>query len=42
MGKVYDQAYKVEICKRVVEFGELVHAVAKEIGISRTCNKKLS
>ena len=34
MGKVYDQAYKTEICKRVVETGELVPAVAREIGIS--------
>jgi len=34
MGKVYDQAYKTEICKRVVEAGEIVPAVAREIGIS--------
>jgi len=34
MGKVYDQAYKTEICKRVVEAGEIVPTVAREIGIS--------
>lgn len=34
MGKVYDQAYKTEICKRVVEAGEIVPAVAREVGIS--------
>lgn len=30
MGKVYNQAYKTEICKRVVEGG----TVAREVGIS--------
>ena len=34
MGKVYDQAYKTEICKRVIEGGEIVPTVAQEIGIS--------
>ncbi len=34
MEKVYDQAYKTEICKRVVKAGEIVPAVAREIGIS--------
>ena len=34
MGKVYDQEYKTEICKRVVEGGEVVTSVAREIGIS--------
>ena len=29
-----NQAYKTEICKRVVEGGEIVPAVAREIGIS--------
>lgn len=36
MGKVYDQAYKTEICKRVVESGETVSSVAREIGIRDT------
>ena len=34
MGRVYDQAYKMEICKRIVETGEQVTAVAREVGIS--------
>jgi len=34
MGKVYDQAYKTEICKKVVEAGEIVPAVGREIGVS--------
>lgn len=36
MGKVYDQAYKTEICKRVVEGRETVSSVAREIGIRDT------
>ena len=34
MGKVYDAAFKIEVCKRVVNGGELVPAVAQETGIS--------
>jgi transposase len=34
MGRVYDQAYKTEICKRAVEGGEMVPAIAREVGIS--------
>jgi transposase len=34
MGKVYDQAYKKEICKRAVEGGEAVSAISREVGIS--------
>jgi len=34
MGKVYDQAYKTEICKRAVEGGEAVSAIFREVGIS--------
>ena len=34
MGKVYDSAYKAEVCKRVVEGGETAAAVSREIGIS--------
>ncbi len=34
MGKVYDQAYKTEICKRAVEGGEAVSAISREVGIS--------
>lgn len=36
MGKVYDQAYKTEICKRVVEGGETVSSISREIGIRDT------
>ena len=36
MGKVYDQAYKAEIYKRVVKGGEAVSSVAREIGIRDT------
>jgi len=34
MGKVYDAAYKTEVCKRVVEGGETVPAIGRELGIS--------
>lgn len=34
MGKVYDQAYKTEICKRAVEKGEAVSGISREVGIS--------
>lgn len=34
MGKVYDKAYKEEICKRVVVSGETVAALAREIGLN--------
>lgn len=34
MGKIYDQAYKTEICKRTVEGGEAVSAISREVGIS--------
>jgi len=34
MGKVYDQAYKIEICKRAVEGGKAVSAISREVGIS--------
>ncbi|ADY55696.1 transposase IS3/IS911 family protein [Syntrophobotulus glycolicus DSM 8271] len=33
MAKNFDQAYKLEICKRVVENRESVTAVAREVGI---------
>ena len=33
MRKVYDQAYKTEICKRAVEGGEAVSAISREAGI---------
>jgi transposase len=34
MGKVYDQAYKEEICKRAVDGGEAVSKISREVGIS--------
>jgi len=34
MGKVYDQSYKVEICKRAVNGGEAVSKISREVGIS--------
>lgn len=34
MGKVYDAAYKTEVCKREVESGETVPSVSRELGIS--------
>ena len=34
MGKVYDSAYKMEVCQRVVEGGEAVSSVSQELGIS--------
>ena len=34
MGKVYDAAYKTEVCKRVVDGGEAVAAIGRELGIS--------
>ncbi len=34
MGKVYDLAYKTEICKRAVEGGEAVSSISREVGIS--------
>jgi len=34
MGKVYDQAYKVEICKRAVNGGEAVSKISRDVGIS--------
>jgi transposase len=34
MGKVYDVAYKAEVCKRVTESGETVASVSRELGIS--------
>jgi len=36
MGKVYDQAYKVEICKRAVNGGELVLKISRQVGISES------
>lgn len=33
MGKVYDQAYKTEICKRAVEGREAVSAISREVEI---------
>ena len=34
MGKVYNQEYKVEICKRITEYGETVAGVSRETGIN--------
>jgi len=34
MAKVYDAAYKTEVCRRVVEDGETVPSVCRELGIS--------
>jgi transposase len=34
MGKVYDTAYKTEVCQRVVDGGEMVSSVSRELGIS--------
>ena len=34
MGKIYDTAYKEEVCKRIVESGETVAAVSRELGIT--------
>ena len=34
MGKVYDAAYKLEVCKRVVEGGETVPSVSLELGVN--------
>jgi transposase len=34
MGRVYDAAYKVEVCKRVAESGESIASVGRDIGIS--------
>ena len=34
MGKVYDAAYKAEVCKRAVDGGETVSALSRELGIS--------
>jgi len=34
MGKVYGVAYKEEVCQRVVEGGETVSAISRELGIS--------
>lgn len=35
MGKVYDAAYKAEVCKRVVSGGESIAAVSRELGINK-------
>jgi transposase len=35
MGKVCDQAYKVDICKRAVDGGEAVSRISIEVGISK-------
>ena len=34
MGKVYDSSYKTEVCKRVVDSGESVASVSRELGIN--------
>ena len=34
MGKEYDTAYKVEVCKRIVENGETAASISRELGIS--------
>lgn len=34
MGKVYDAANKTEVCKRVIEDGETVSSIGRELGIS--------
>ena len=34
MGKVYDAAYKAEVCKRVEEKGETVASIGRELGIN--------
>lgn len=34
MGKVYDAAYKVEVCQRVEDGGETVASISRELGIS--------
>jgi len=36
MSKVYDGAYKTEVCKRVVEGGECVASLGRELGISES------
>lgn len=35
MGNRYDEAYKIEVSKRVVEGGETAAAVSRELGISK-------
>jgi len=34
MKKVYDSAYKTEVCKRVVEGGEAVASLSRELGVN--------
>ena len=34
MGKVYDTAYKAEVCNRAVKGGESVASLSRELGIS--------
>ena len=34
MSKIYDAAYKMEVCKRAVDGGEAVAALARELGIN--------
>ena len=34
MGKVYDTAYKAEVCKRIAENGETAASISRELGIS--------
>jgi transposase len=34
MGRIYNTEYKTEVCRRVVEGGETVAAVSREIGVN--------
>jgi len=34
MGKMYDQSYKVEICKSALSGGKAVSKISREVGIS--------